>query len=198
MRLSTAVAADGWAVSDSLFSAPLVEALQRDCWMHWQQGAFRQAAVGRGGDRRVHNALRNDHTLWLPSCTASSAQRTYLDFMEVLRLHLNRELYLGLFEYEAHFAVYPPGHFYRKHLDVFRSDSGRMISCVLYLNSQWLADDGGALRLYLKDPPDPAYEDIIPVAGRFVMFLSERFYHEVRPAHRERLSLTGWFKVRAI
>jgi len=35
-----------------------------------------------------------------------------------------------------------------------------------------------------------------PTGGTLVLFLSERFAHEVLPAKRERLSLTGWFKSR--
>jgi SM-20-related protein len=60
---------------------------------------------------------------------------------------------------------------------------------VLYLNEGWRAEDGGALRLYLPDGP----HDVSPCAPTLVAFLSERFEHEVLPARRERLSLTGWF-----
>jgi SM-20-related protein len=34
---------------------------------------------------------------------------------------------------------------------------------------------------------------VSPCAPTLVAFLSERFEHEVLPARRERLSLTGWF-----
>jgi SM-20-related protein len=68
-----------------------------------------------------------------------------------------------------------------------------MLSCVLYLNDGWRAEDGGALRLYLPT----RHCDVLPRAGTLVAFLSERFEHEVLPAQRERLSLTGWFRRRA-
>ena len=38
--------------------------------------------------------------------------------------------------------------------------------------------------------------DVLPVAGTLVCFLSDRFDHEVLPATRERLALTGWFRRR--
>jgi len=183
-------------MSDSLFSASLIDALRSDCLARWHEGGFKQAAVGRGDERGVHPELRNDYILWIDPAQPSPAQGRYLEIMEALRLQINQSLYLGLFDFEAQLAVYPAGHFYRRHLDTFRGASGRMVSCVLYLNSAWSAEDGGALRLFLDEPPTANYKDVIPTGGRFVTFLSERFYHEVRPAHRERLSLTGWFKVR--
>lgn len=196
-RLSARLASEGWAVSDSLLCASVIDALRSDCMSRWQNGAFQQAAIGRGDDRRVHTELRNDYILWLNPSQLSPAQRSYLNMMEALRLQINQRLYLGLFDFEAQFAVYPPGHFYRKHLDTFRATPGRVVSCVLYLNSAWTVEDGGALRLFLDQQQASSYSDVMPVGGRFVTFLSEHFYHELLPARRERLSLTGWFKVRA-
>lgn len=183
-------------MSDGLFTPSLIDALRADCCARWRDGAFHEAGVGRGDGRRIHRGLRNDFTLWLNPAELTSAQRRYLDLMEVFRLHVNQELYLGLFEYEAQFALYPPGHFYRKHLDAFHGASGRIVSCVLYLNSSWVDGDGGALRLYLEDRQPATSIDILPRGGRFVTFLSDRFYHEVLPSCRERLSLTGWFTAR--
>jgi SM-20-related protein len=34
---------------------------------------------------------------------------------------------------------------------------------------------------------------VLPEGGTLVCFLSDRFHHEVLPARRERLSVTGWF-----
>jgi SM-20-related protein len=110
---------------------------------------------------------------------------------------LNRELQLGLFELEAHFAAYPPGAFYRRHRDQQTGSNIRVVSCVLYLNSDWKgADDGGQLRLYLDSEQSANYQDVPPEGGTLVCFMSERFWHEVLPASRLRLSLTGWFRRR--
>jgi len=40
------------------------------------------------------------------------------------------------------------------------------------------------------------YQDVPPEGGTLVCFMSERFWHEVLPARRLRLSLTGWFRRR--
>ncbi len=67
-----------------------------------------------------------------------------------------------------------------------------MISCILYLNPDWTPEDGGLLRIYPPDATDEAGIDVVPHAGTFVCFLSDRIPHEVLPARRERFSLTGW------
>ena len=141
--------------------------------------------------------MRGDRILWLDELSADPAQQSLWKAIEALRLALNQGLQLGLFSFEAHYALYPPGASYRRHRDAFR-DHGetsdvRVISCALYLNENWTPGDGGALRLYDGD----CARDVLPLAGRLVCFLSERFEHEVLPATRERLAVTGWFRRRA-
>jgi SM-20-related protein len=93
-------------------------------------------------------------------------------------------------------ALYPPGSFYRKHLDQFRGATHRKVSAILYLNPDWSPADGGELRLYLAPSGEGDHLDIAPLGGTLVTFLSDRFHHEVLPTRRERRSLTGWFRVR--
>jgi SM-20-related protein len=113
--------------------------------------------------------------------------------MELLRQTLNRELTLGLLGFEAHLALYPPGARYRCHLDQFQDTGDRVLSTSLYLNPDWGAEDEGFLRLYLDEPGSAPFEDVLPVGGTLVCFLSGRFHHEVLPSRLERLSATGWF-----
>ncbi|MNJ01133.1 hypothetical protein D3C73_1606640 [compost metagenome] len=68
-----------------------------------------------------------------------------------------------------------------------------MVSAVVYLNDGWLPEHGGQLRMYLDN--DRVY-DVEPVGGCLVVFLSGEVPHEVLPATRDRLSLTGWFRRR--
>ena len=68
-----------------------------------------------------------------------------------------------------------------------------MVSVVYYLNADWQPQDGGALRLYLDDG---SHRDVLPHAGRMVLFLSDRFEHEVLPATRERMSIACWMRRR--
>ena len=116
--------------------------------------------------------------------------------MEQLRLRLNRELFLGLFDYECHYAHYPKGAFYKKHVDAFKGESNRRLSTILYLNPQWQPQDGGELVIYDVDGTTEL-ATVLPVFGSMVIFLSEEFPHEVLTARRSRYSLTGWFRVNA-
>lgn len=48
--------------------------------------------------------------------------------------------------------------------------------------------------MYLEDNVD---YDVLPTGGCLVVFMSGEVPHEVMPATRDRLSLTGWFRRRA-
>lgn len=187
----------GWAVWPDFLDQHTITCLAGELIALRQEDELRQAGVGRSGNRTLHPEIRGDRIAWLGDGAASPAQRTYLERIEGLRLAINARLFLGLFEFEGHFALYPPGAFYRKHLDRFQGTTARTVTCVLYLNPDWAATDGGQLRLYLDESGEGAFVDIAPTAGTLVAFLSERFFHEVLPAGRERMSLTGWFKTRS-
>lgn len=195
-RISDRIGRDGWVAIPSFIVPGMVAALGEECARLAAQGSFHDAAIGSGADRQIAGDVRADQILWLEQSGSSEAQKECLDRFEEMRLKLNRELQLGLFEFECHFARYTPGAFYRKHLDQFSRDSRRRLSSILYLNSNWQSEDGGELRLYLERKPVSGHVDIRPDGGTLVLFLSDRFPHEVLPAKRERLSLTGWFKTR--
>lgn len=153
---------------------------------------FRRAGVGRDNSFRFNSRLRTDRIHWLSH--AHSAESAYLSSMEELRLALNQRLFLGLFEFESHFARYEPGGFYKKHLDAFAGKTNRILSTVLYLNPGWQKEWGGELVMY-PDFNDEIIERIVPAYGRLLLFFSERFPHEVCPASQPRYSIAGWFKV---
>jgi hypothetical protein len=84
----------------------------------------------------------------------------------------------------------------------------REITCILYMNpTDWdAARDGGCLRLHLAAGPhgrtgcaldcagasSGCHVDVMPSAGRMVLFKSRQVLHEVLPAHRSRLAMTLW------
>lgn len=177
----------------------LVRKLAREAESLHQSGLLRSAATGQGQQREIRAGLRGDDIAWLDEQAASLAQGEFLTRMEALRLAANRELQLGLFDLEAHFARYPAGAGYRKHLDIFQQDSRRVLSVICYLNSAWREADSGQLRLYAgeNDAGETKSVDIFPEGGTLVCFFSRRFPHEVLPAARTRLSLAGWFRQRA-
>lgn len=193
-----ALADQGWAVSDTAMPQALALALAAAARARHAEGALQPAGIGRADDHQIARTIRSDRTLWLGRRCA--IEIAYLDWMEALRLHLNRSLFLGLFAYEAHYAAYEPGGFYARHLDAFKGSRNRIVSTVLYLNTGWQAGDGGALAIYpageaAAHPGEAAVARLWPELGRLVLFLSEDIPHEVLPARRTRYSIAGWFRL---
>lgn len=187
----------GWCVVPDFLNAKETFALRGECLEAHTHGAFHRAGVGSsrsGKHAEIRSEIRGDNVLWIDEAEAGPALQTVLAKLEALRLAVNQHLFLGLFDVELHFAVYPPGNGYRRHLDRFQDDDRRTLTVILYLNEDWTPNDGGLLRFW-PDETGPAVE-IPPSSGTLVTFLSERFWHEVAPTQRQRLSLTGWFRRR--
>jgi SM-20-related protein len=195
--LALTIAERGWAHVRAFLPDPIWKSLATELRAAQAEDKLRRAGIGSGEGYRLAEEFRGDRIRWLERAPASAAQRQVLARLEQLRLTCNRELQLGLFEFEGHFAVYPEGAGYRRHRDQPRDSDARVLSCVLYLNDAWQPQDGGALRLYLDEHGEARHVDILPEGGALVCFLSAHFFHEVVPARRERLSLTGWFRRRA-
>jgi SM-20-related protein len=196
--IALTVAEHGWCVTPGFLSPLLVAQMRHEVQSQWQEGQFRKAGVGRGRSFEVNTAIRNDHVKWLGKDDTSAAQKYYLDALEQLRQALNRTTCLGLFDFECHLSIYPPGSYYKKHLDQFRGIGLRTVTTILYLNENWQQSDGGQLCLYTNPADEQDYQLIQPHGGQLVTFLSARFWHEVLQAHRERMSITGWFSKRDI
>lgn len=191
-RLVDDLAEHGWSLQPQFISQTLTRKLAEECRLRAAQGALTPAGVGRGAQQQVREGVRGDHIQWLDAGQHPACDE-YLQALDELRMALNQGLYLGLEDFEGHFALYPPGAFYQKHVDRFRDDDRRAVSVVFYLNDEWQAEHGGALRLYL---PNGETRDVLPQAGSLLVFLSADMPHEVLPASRDRLSLTGWFRRR--
>lgn len=188
------LARQGWSRQEHFLLDSLTRELASECRKRAEKGALAPAGVGRGEALAVREGIRGDRIQWLEAGQHAACDR-YLAAMDELRAALNQAFFLGLADYESHFALYPPGSFYQKHLDRFRDDDRRTVSAVFYLNQAWQADQGGALRLY---PQGGEVLDVLPQSGTLLLFMSAELPHEVLPASRERLSLTGWFRRRAL
>lgn len=188
----------GWAEVPHFSSAVQVQQLASECRAEWEAGAFHRARIGKGAERQEHTEQRQDYICWLDQYTASPAQSHYFQQLALLRQAINESFFAGLHELEAHFAIYPPESCYHKHLDQFQGDDTRVLTIILYLNEQWDETDGGQLRLYLDGRSVSPSLDIMPNGGTLVAFWSAQFWHEVLPACRDRLSITGWFRRRPL
>ncbi len=191
-RLVEGLYAHGWAVLPGFLSAVEVSVLRAELIERSQRAELMPAGIGQGDEYQLNRSVRGDRTRWLDGDTP--AQHDFLDRMERLRLAINRRLFIGLFDLEAHFAHYPPGAFYRRHRDAFATSDARVVSAVCYLNEQWQAGDGGELVVWPQPRSRTVVACVQPQAGTLVCFLSERIPHEVQVTQRDRYSIAGWFR----
>lgn len=190
--VAEALAGPGYCVFDDWLPTELWQALLAE--VRADAASMAYARIGRGADSRQLETIRGDRTCWIDAGHGSAAVKYYLARIDQLRQQLNRRLFLGLDDYECHFAHYPPGAHYERHRDRFRNDDARTLSSVYYLNENWSAADGGELRLHLTDPECERVVDVMPAANRFVLFRSADIEHAVLRTRRDRYSIAGWMR----
>ncbi|TOK70051.1 SM-20 protein [Vibrio parahaemolyticus] len=189
-KLIDALATDGYYIWDDFLSEEEVTQL-RDCI----PDNWKKARIGRNDDVTRIESIRSDKIQWLKPAMGQPIAN-YLSKMEEIRQEVNRHFFLGLFEYEAHFAKYEKGDFYQKHLDCFKGNENRRLTTVFYMNESWSEEDAGELVVY--DLNDKEIATIPPLGGRLLVFLSEQFPHEVLPTNAERFSIAGWFRINGV
>lgn len=184
--LITSLINNGWYHQENVFSQSFCHDLLEEAKsLSWQE-----AKIGKGAQRQLQHDIRKDSIHWLGD-SPTALQSMYLVQMEELMAVINRELYLGLKEFECHFAHYSPSGFYKKHLDQHAGSQARVLSTITYLNEPL---KGGELVIYKKDATDEVAMTVRPKPGSFVCFLSNQIYHEVLPTENARYSLAGWFR----
>lgn len=179
-------------VRDGFLAPQRVAALVKCAMTRRERGDFAAARIGAGPAPERRAEIRGDSICWL-SEPLYAAERELLESLEQVRLQLNRSAFLGLFESEWHYAWYPPGTGYARHVDQPHGRDQRRVSLVLYLNEHWNSADGGVLRIFTADG---RHTDIEPMGGRVVAFLTEQREHAVMPTRCGRLSISGWFRSR--
>ncbi|MGC4013636.1 MAG: 2OG-Fe(II) oxygenase [Luteolibacter sp.] len=194
--LLDALADPGWISVPGFLPDTMARTVATECAVRWDEGEFQRAGVGRGTALAIREDVRRDHVLWLDREHAGRAQVAWLDIIEELRVAMNCGLFLGLNEYEGHFAIYPAGGFYKPHLDRHENTQARIITAILYLNDGWQPGDGGELKIWTTPgDKDGEFELVEPRMGTLVLFRAGDFWHEVLPANKTRMSITGWFRV---
>src|SRR5690606_15458895 len=136
---------------------------------------------------------RGDFVLWMEEEKASDTEQLFFDKINTMVNYLNKTCFLGLLHKEFHYAIYPKGTYYKRHLDTFQNDDRRKLSLVCYLNDlDWKAENEGELMIYSNAPIV-----LHPLPGRVVIFEGQILEHEVNPVlASERYSITGWLKTR--
>jgi SM-20-related protein len=134
---------------------------------------------------------------WLNESEANSAEKAFFNRINDMVSYLNKTCFMGILFKEFHYALYPKGTFYKRHLDTFQNDDRRKLSMVCYLNEEdWQPEYGGELVLYLNENGKEVEKTIYPFPGRMVIFESQILEHEVKPVEQKRMSITGWLKTR--
>lgn len=193
-ELADGLTEHGWMSQNvsSRLGADLLSGLSNEVQILDRTEALRKAGVGRGADLLRDRSVRRDKIAWLQGVTPVQAE--LFRFFESVRLGLNQRLFLGLKRFEAHYATYHDGDFYRRHVDSFQGRASRVVSLVLYLNESWNEADGGALQVYNRENENEVCGTVLPREGRMALFMSEEIPHEVLPANRTRYSVACWFR----
>jgi SM-20-related protein len=183
----------GISICERFFSPAAVLAARLDMTEIMAEGRFHRAGVGHGQGFEIRDSVRRDEICWLNRDNSSLAQESIWTEFDTLKTAFNQTLYLGLNQFEGHYANYESGGFYQRHLDSFADsnleEDSRMISLIVYLNENWQPQDGGELRLYSEN----SHIDVAPTGGTLVCFMSREFEHEVLKSHARRVSFAGWF-----
>ena len=184
-----------YSIVDDFFSVDEVENLRDSLLKKYEEDEFKKAAIGNQFNEQIIKTIRGDFISWIDESQKNEAEAVFFDKIEHFTNYLNRTCFLGIQEREFHYALYPIGTFYKRHLDTFQNDDSRKLSIVCYLNEEdWTEDFGGELAIYKEDETI----NVFPLKGRMVVFESQILEHEVKPVRRERLSLTGWLKTRKL
>ncbi|WP_426431968.1 2OG-Fe(II) oxygenase [Winogradskyella sp. HB-48] len=182
-----------YSIIDNFFTSEEVLALRQSLLYKYEEDTFKKSAIGNRTNEVIKKAIRGDIILWIDEDRANNAETMFFNKINDLKDYLNRTCFLGINQKEFHYAIYPEGTFYKRHLDTFQNDDRRKLSFVCYLNEEnWKPENGGELVLYLEDVEKTIY----PFPGKVVIFESQVLEHEVKPVNTPRLSITGWLKTR--
>jgi SM-20-related protein len=183
----------GFCIAPAFLDGEITAALRDDFDRLLREEKFKAAKVGQADAGKAASGVRTDRIFWFAEKETVGARAAVSEKLEELRSLLNRDLFLGIQDFETHYAFYEAGGYYRRHRDVFKKDDRRLISFVLYLNENWKPADGGRLILHPRDSELTAPVQVDPTAGTGVFFLSD-VEHEVDESHARRKSCTGWFR----
>lgn len=187
-----------YSIIDGFFTPEEVEILRNVLVRKYEEDQFKKSAIGNRVNETVEKEIRGDFILWINEAETGVAEKVFFNKINQLIEYLNRTCFMGILHKEFHYAVYPEGTFYKRHLDTFQNDGRRKLSVVCYLNDEtWLEENGGELTIYVNKNGVEKPIDLYPFPGRVVIFESQELEHEVqRVKHSQRLSITGWLKTR--
>ncbi|MCB0426008.1 MAG: 2OG-Fe(II) oxygenase [Mangrovimonas sp.] len=197
-RIISDLLESGYSITDAFFSEQEVAILRASLLTKYEEDNFKKAAIGNRTNEVIAKSIRGDFILWLDESKMDATEAVFFNKVNDLVRYLNKTCFLGILQKEFHYALYPKGTFYKRHLDTFQNDDRRKLSFVFYLNDEtWKPENGGELVLYLQENTHEVPKIVYPMPGRVVVFESQELEHEVKPVlESQRLSITGWLKTR--
>ncbi|MCF4100568.1 2OG-Fe(II) oxygenase [Gillisia sp. M10.2A] len=186
-----------YCIVENFFDLEEVAQLRENLLEQYEEDCFKKAAIGNKLNETIEKAVRGDFILWINEANAFEAEKRFFSKINSFVEYLNKTCFLGILQKEFHYALYPEGTFYKRHLDTFQNDDRRKLSLVCYLNDEdWKPENGGELVIYKEEHGVEVAKTIYPFPGRVVIFESQLLEHEVKPVKTTRLSITGWLKTR--
>ncbi|MCB0437292.1 MAG: 2OG-Fe(II) oxygenase [Mangrovimonas sp.] len=197
-RIISDLLESGYSIADAFFSEQEVAILRASLLTKYEEDNFKKAAIGNRTNEMIAKSIRGDFILWMDESKMDATEAVFFNKVNDLVRYLNKTCFLGILQKEFHYALYPKGTFYKRHLDTFQNDDRRKLSFVFYLNDEtWKPENGGELVLYLQENTHEVPKIVYPMPGRVVIFESQELEHEVKPVlESQRLSITGWLKTR--
>ncbi len=182
---------NGWAFLQipQLWPALLkqAQALQGD-------NQFKPAEIKATLTTEQSQLIRNDLIHWVKDDTTVPAERIFNEQVNFMMYQIKDYFRIGLNHFEAHYAIYPQGHFYQRHSDQKKENNQRQFSFVYYLNQDWKPEYGGELVGYQGATDEKKFQ-VFPHGGTLALFKSD-IEHEVCISNSARFSITGWMRTR--
>jgi SM-20-related protein len=179
-----------FAVCDHFLPLELAVLLQQNLLNLHKSDKMKKAGIGNLQVKDTGQDKRSDKIYWIENKTVDPPELAFLRQIEQFIAYLNETCYVGINDYEFHYAIYESGSSYQRHLDQFNNNNDRKFSLIHYLNTDWLDDDAGELIIYLNDKT----EKILPRIQKAVFFRSDHCEHSVEKSFRPRMSISGWLK----
>ncbi len=94
-------------------------------WTKYEEDNFKKAAIGNRTNEVIAKSIRGDFILWLNEAEAAAAEKAFFRKINDFVDYLNKTCFMGILQKEFHYALYPEGTFYKRHLDTFQNDDRR-------------------------------------------------------------------------
>jgi SM-20-related protein len=181
---------DKVGIAEHFLNESLAGHLKENLTTLFTQNKMQHAGTGNNAIVDRNKLMRGDSIHWLDRAHNDVHENSFFDLMDEFIKYLNENCYTGISSYEFHYTLYAPGTFYKRHMDRFQNNDSRKFSMIMYLNTEWVIEDGGELCIHHES----GLQNISPVNGKVVFFKSNELEHEVLMNHKNRMSITGWLK----